>query len=70
MAINVINIGGVVICMDAEAVLNAYGGHALRINTLGDMEVWLVDTDGGEWRDAAEAPLVQSVGKPTKARKQ
>lgn len=69
MAINVINVGGVAVCLDAEAVLNAYGAHALRIDHKGDMELLLATPDGALWESVDDAPLVQSAGKP-KARKQ
>lgn len=70
MAINVIHVGGIAVCLDAEAVLNAYGAHALKIDAIGNVEVLIAETDGAEWRSTEDAPLVQPAGKPTKARKQ
>lgn len=64
-----VQIGDVVILGDFEKMLNAVGGHCLRMGSGGSIEVLIKDTDEGEWMFYAEAPLVQVASPAPRAKR-
>lgn len=62
-------IGETVIMGDFEKMLNAVGGHCLRMGSGGSIEVLIKNTDEGEWLFYAEAPLVQIAGTPSRSKR-
>jgi hypothetical protein len=62
-------IGETVIMGDFDKMLNAVGGHCLRMGPGGSIEVLIKNADEGEWLFYAEAPLVQVTGTPSRTRR-
>lgn len=62
-------IGETVIMGDFEKMLNAVGGHCLRMGPGGSMEVLIKNTDEGEWVFYSDAPLVEVASPTSRARR-